>query len=175
MFAGKSSARQPVHCREQGQCVTRAPNTAKPPASPHRQSHMRLHSALQSTFKQSTLPPRHRTRLHTLSPLQPNPHSAAPLIVPNRPRVPSLAAFGRRPRCQPPPPQWGRRPKPITEAEALTTRMSANQLRPKAMRSPTEMTPAERTSARTPPRAANASANPVLCTKAEGRWQGLVP
>jgi hypothetical protein len=66
--------------------------------------------------KQSTLPPRHRTRFHTLSPLQPNPHSAAPLIVPNLPRVPSLAAFGRRPRCQPPRPQWGRRPKPITGA-----------------------------------------------------------
>jgi hypothetical protein len=34
--------------------------------------------------------------------------------VPNIPRVPSLAAFGRRPRCLSRRPQWGRRPKPIT-------------------------------------------------------------
>jgi hypothetical protein len=70
--------------------------------------------------KQSTLSPHHRTRLHTLSPLQPNPHSAAPLIVPNLPRVPSLAALGRRPRCQPPRPQWGRRPKPFTIRDSCT-------------------------------------------------------
>src|SRR5437762_3273429 len=43
-----------AHCREQAQCVTRAPNTAKPSASPHCQSQMRLQSALQSKFKQST-------------------------------------------------------------------------------------------------------------------------
>src|ERR1700681_3676229 len=46
--------------------------------------------------------------------------SAAPLIVPKLPRVPSLAAFGRRPRCQPPRPQWGRRPKPITKPAICT-------------------------------------------------------
>ena len=39
---------------------------------------------------------------------------AAPLLTPNLPRVPSLTAFGRRPRCQAASPTWGRHPKPIT-------------------------------------------------------------
>ena len=42
-----------------------------------------------------------------------NPHSARGTVLPHFPRVPSLEAFGRRPRCSWHRLGWGRHPKPF--------------------------------------------------------------
>jgi hypothetical protein len=53
------------------------------------------------------------------NPSRRNPHSARGTGVPHDPRVPSLEAFGRRPRCLPRRLAMGRHPKPFTSAERL--------------------------------------------------------
>src|SRR5262249_34833227 len=76
----------------------------------------RQQSALQSQPQAPKLLSRRRTRLQTLSPLQPNPHSAALLLLPNLPRVPWRLSDDGPSACRGAH-KGGRRPKPITNTE----------------------------------------------------------